>query len=151
MMKFIITITSLLISIVSFSQNNGKATQGEFNGTRCAGSIGICYVTPPDLNNKSTTMKNYTTYKLSSNSLIIELDTNALNIDDQKKFFGKEYSKITSNETLVFVQDDDFIFDINTMIYLDLDLNYRLIKKGNYPLKIVNDKVQVTITLSPYK
>ena len=96
-------------------------------------------------------MKNYAAYRQDYNVVMFELDTKTLNTEDQKKFFGKEYAKIAATETLEFVQDDDYIFDIDTMIYLDLDLGWRMMKKGNYPLKIVDDKVQITITLSMYR
>jgi hypothetical protein len=148
MIKIIITITALLVSLLSFSQDTGKDTQGEFNGLRCAGSVGICYVTPPDVNNKSTTMKNYTTYKKSENTIVIELDNNTLSIEDQKKFFGKEYSKITVNEQLTFIQDADYEFSFDALLYLDMDVRYKYLKKGEYPLEIINDKVQVTLSLS---
>lgn len=151
MIKIIITITTLLISIIASSQENGKEVQGEFLGNRCNGKNGVCWVDPPNENNKSTTMKNYTAYRQDYNVVMFELDTKTLNTEDQQRFFGKEYSKIAPNETLEFVQEDDYIFDINMMIYLDLDLGWRMMKKGNYPLKIVDDKVQITITLSMYR
>lgn len=148
MIRIIISITVFLISLFSFSQTAGKPTQGEFNGIRCVGTPGICYVSPPDSNNKSTTMKNYTTYKKSGNIMVIELDTNTLSLEDQKKFFGKEYSKITANEQLTFVQEADYEFSFDTLLYLDMDFRYKYLKKGEYPLQIIENKVQVTLTLS---
>lgn len=96
-------------------------------------------------------MKNYTAYRQDYNVVMFELDTKTLNAEDQIKFFGKEYAKITATENLEFTQEDDFIFDMDTMIYLDLDLGWRLLKKGSYPIKIINDKVQVFFTLSQYR
>lgn len=152
MIKIIITLTTLLVSIVCFSQKEGKIVEPSLDGKLCdKRNRGLCNVTPPTENNKSTTMKNYTAYRQDYNIVMFELDPKTLNTEDQKKFFGKEYAKITPNETLEFVQDDDYIFDINMMIYLDLDLGWRMMKKGNYPLKIVDDKVQITITLSMYR
>jgi hypothetical protein len=151
MIKFIITATALLVSMLSNSQDNGKATQGEFNGKLCDIGRGLCTTTPPKEYNKSTKMKNYTAYRQDYNVVMFELDTKTLNAEDQIKFFGKEYAKITATETLEFIQDEDFIFDMDTMIYLDLDLGWRLLKKGSYPIKIINDKVQVFFTLSQYR
>lgn len=152
MIKIIITITALLVSMLVFSQKNGKIGQADFRGKGCNGGSGFCNE-PRDtiINNKSTTMKNYIAYRKDYNVVMFELDPKTLNREDQQRFFGKEYAKITPNETLEFVQDDDYIFDINMMIYLDLDLGWRMMKKGNYPLKIVDDKVQITITLSMYR
>lgn len=148
MIRIIISVTLFLITLFASAQNLGKITQGDFNGQRCNGSIGICYVTPPTEINKSTTMKNYTTYKQSENTMIIELETTTLSIEDQNKFFGKEYSKISSNETLTFVQEADYVFSIEALLYLGFDLSYKNLKKGTYPLSIIKDKILITLTLT---
>ena len=150
MIKIIITLTAMLITLVANAQTTGKIAQGDFNGKLCDIGRGLCTITPPSTTNKSTTMKNYTTYKKAFNVMLIELDTNTLSVEDQKKFFGKEYSKITTNETLSFIQDADFEFDFDTLVYLDLDYRYKYLKKGEYPLQIIKDKVQITFTLSRY-
>lgn len=148
MIKIAITAATFLVSLVTSSQNLGKDAQGEFNGKVCDIGRGLCNTTPPGINNKSTTMKNYTTYKQSENTMIIELDTNNLSVEDQKKFFGKEYSKITSNEVLTFVQEADYVFSADMLLYLGFDLSYKNLKKGTYPLAIIKDKVLITLTLS---
>ena len=147
MIRIIISVTMFLISLCASAQNFGKTTQGDFNGQRCNGAVGICYVTPPTTNTPST-MKNYTTYKQSENTMIIELETTTLSIEDQIKFFGREYSKITSNETLTFVQEADYVFSIEALLYLGFDLSYKNLKKGTYPLSIIKDKIQISLTLS---
>lgn len=147
MIRLIISVTVLLISLCASAQNFGKTTQGNFNGKLCDIGRGLCDITPPTTN-KSTTMKNYTTYKQSENTMIIELDTATLSNEDQIKFFGKEYSKITSNEKLSFVQDADHVFSVEALLYLGFDLSYKNLKKGIYPLAIIKDKVQITLTLS---
>jgi hypothetical protein len=96
-------------------------------------------------------MENYTLKKQNATSLIIEMETARFDADDLKKMFGKEFKQVTLDETLTFTQEEDFIFDINTLLYLDLDPGYRLLKKGVYPLEIKNKKVQILITLSPYR
>lgn len=148
MIKTAITAAIFLISLAASSQNFGKAAQGEFNGRVCDIGRGLCTITPPNTNNKSTTIKNYTTYKQSENTMIIELDTNNLSVEDQKKVFGKEYSKITSNEELTFVQEADYVFSLDMLLYLGFDILYKNLKKGTYPLAIIKDKVLITLTLS---
>lgn len=150
MIKVTITITMFLASLVTFSQTASKTLQADFRGKLCQGGLGFCGSVPDTLN-KNTSMKNFNVIKTSSKSMILELETSKLSIEDQKLFFGKEYSKIAPNETLVFIQDQDYIFDIDTMIYLELDMGYRMIKRGSYPLEIIKDKVQVSITLSAYR
>ena len=96
-------------------------------------------------------MENYTIKKQSTTSMIIELETDNLTIDNQKKMFGKEFKQVAINETLTFIQEDDFIFDINTLISIGLDPGFRLLKKGTYPLVINHGKVQISVTLSLYR
>jgi hypothetical protein len=96
-------------------------------------------------------MENYTLKKQNATSLIIEMETARFDANDLKKMFGKEFKQVTLDETLTFIQEEDFIFDINTLLYLELDPGYRLLKKGVYPLEIKNEKVQILITLSPYR
>ncbi|MCZ8169671.1 MAG: hypothetical protein ACK5RV_11200 [Flavobacterium sp.] len=148
MVQFIITIASLLLTSFSFSQvNTGIESQGKFNGKRCDIGRGLCTITAPT-SNASSTMKNFITYKQSENTLVIELEATKLSIDDQKLIFGKEYSKMTKDETLRFEQTEDYVFDLDTLIYLGFDVNFKYLKKGTYPISIVKDKVLVTLTLS---
>ena len=147
MIRIIISVTVLLISLCANAQYAGKTTQGNFNGRLCDIGRGLCDITPPTTN-KSSTMKNYTTYKQSENTMIIELDTATLSTEDQIKFFGKEYSKITTNEKLTFVQDADYVFSIEALLYLGFDLSFKNLKKGTYPLSIIKDKVQISLTLT---
>lgn len=137
-----------LISLSAFSQNEGKAMQGDFSGRFCDIGRGLCVITPPDPANKTTTMKNYNTYKQSENKMIIELDLNTMTAADQTKFFGKEYSQLKSNEELTFVQEDDFQFSNETLRYLGFDSSLKNLKKGQYPLSIIKDKILITLTLS---
>jgi hypothetical protein len=95
-------------------------------------------------------MSNFTIKKQTDASIIIEIVTTKLTIEEQIQFFGKEYSKLNLKEEFLFIQDNDFIFDFNTLLYFELDTRFSLLKKGFYPLEIVNDTVQVHIKLSPY-
>lgn len=138
----------LCSSIASFSQTE-KTIGGDFRGKQCSGGTGFCGTLPnPDNRNVNSDMKNFKAIKTSATSMILELNTNMLTKDDQLLFFGKEYSQITTNETLTFVQQDDYEFNIDLLIYMGLDTRYKFLKKGEYPLAIVNDKVQVSLTLS---
>lgn len=150
MIKIAITIATLLLSMLASAQVTGKTLQIDIRGRDCMGGSGLCSVTTPD-SLKRSTMKTYNIIKVTSKSMIIEVESSKLSVDDQKLLFGKELSKIAPNEELVFVQDQDYIFDIDTMIYLEMDIGFRMIKRGSYPLHIVKDKVQVSIDLSPYR
>lgn len=139
------TIATLLLTFASQAQSDYKDVKMDIRGRSCIGGSGLCSITPPGESN--ITMKNFNIKKLSSKSMQIEIETSKLTIEEQKMFFGKEYSTISANEQLFFIQEQDFIFDINTLLYLELDPAYRLLKRGTYPLEIVNDKVKVTVAL----
>jgi hypothetical protein len=150
MIKLIITVTTLLLTMVVSAQTTTKTYSQDIRGMGCKGGLGRC-ITDTITANKINNMKNFNVIKLSPYSMILEIDLNNLSVENQKLFFGKEYAKIAANEQLVFLQDQDFIFDVNTMLYLDLDPGYRLLKRGSYPLEITKDKVHVTLALSPYR
>jgi hypothetical protein len=150
MIKKITTVASLLFSMFVSAQTTTKIYSQDIRGVSCKGGLGRC-VTDTITANKTNNMKNFNVIKLSPYSMILEIDLNNLSVENQKLFFGKEYAKIAANEQLVFLQDQDFIFDINTILYLDLDPGYRLLKRGSYPLAITKDKVHVTLALSPYR
>jgi len=135
------------MSFLSLAQTEAKTLEGNFSGRNCISSRGLCAIDTTVTTNKAH-MKFFNSYKQSANTMVIELETSKLTIEEQVLFFGKEYSRISANETLTFVQDEDFVFDVDTLIYLGFDVNYRFLKKGSYPLVIVKDKILVTLTLS---
>ena len=139
--------TSLLLASAIGSAQTQIAL--DIRGTACGGGSGLCN---PDrtLSNKST-MNIYTTTKIDFNKMSFEIDPKNLTPEDQVRFLGKEYRNLKPDETVVFLQENDFVFDIDTLIYLDLDVAYRLLKKGSYPVTIEKDIVKVTFTLSYQK
>lgn len=139
----------VLISAFSLAQGGGKDLGADIRGIGCNGGSGLC--TAAKTTNKSSAMKKFTVYKVSTTTMIIEIDPSNLSITEQKSFFGKEYSSITSNEELVFIQEMDFVFDLDTSLYLEMDPGYRLLKRGSYPISIVNDKIRVTLPLAEFK
>ncbi len=92
---------------------------------------------------------NYT--KITSTDLILEVDIQNLSKDEQILMFGNTYTPETTTENAAFVQEEDFIFEISMMLYLELDPAYCLLKKGTYPLRFRDEKVQVLLSLSPHQ
>ena len=90
----------------------------------------------------------YSTTKIDFNKMSFEIEPNKLSIEEQIIFFGKEYRELKPTDEIMFIQENDFIFDLDTLIYLDLDYNYGLLKKGTYPVTVEKDKVKVIFTLS---
>ena len=91
---------------------------------------------------------NYT--KITSTDLILEVDINNLSKEEQVLMFGSNIGLDNKIENVSFVQEEDFVFEINLMLYLELDPAYCLLKKGTYPLRIRDEKVQVLLSLSPF-
>lgn len=95
-------------------------------------------------------MENYSLKKIAPNSIIIEMDAENFKPENREKIFDYGLGQFDLDESLVFIQEEDFIFDINTLLYLDIDPVFRLLKKGSYPLKITHGKVQLVVTLARY-
>jgi len=93
----------------------------------------------------------YTLYKWSKHTIMIELDLNKLDDDDQILFFGKIYKDLAENETLAFIQRIDFEMDFVVMVVLEIDPDFRIIKKGEYPVEIEDNKVRVVISMANIK
>lgn len=135
-----------LLPVLSFAQTEAKSLELDIRGRSCFGGFGICSAMTEQ--SKNTNMKNFNVTKQSNTTLQLQLETSKLSLEEQLLFFGKEYAKIAPDETLEFIQDEDFVFEKNTLLYLGFDTKYYLLKKGKYPLQIVKDTVTVTLTLS---
>lgn len=144
----IIIITTTLILFCSSAIGQTKAAGVDIRGRNCNGGSGLCSIGITGA--KLSSMKNFNITKLTSKSMVIEIEASKLTIEEQKVFFGKTYAEVLANDDLFFIQEQDFIFDINTLLYLELDPAYRLLKRGTYPVEIVNDTVLVTVSLSAY-
>lgn len=154
MLRIIVYTSTLFLSIVSSAQsipslNGDKELLMDIRGTNCKGGLGNC---DPNRNTTNTTNMNiYTVNKLDFNKISFEIDPQNLSPENQIFLLGKEFRTIKPGEELKFLQNDDFIFDIDTLIYLDVDLSYRLLQKGYYPVTVERDKIKVTLTLSYHK
>lgn len=89
----------------------------------------------------------YTLYKVNKYQMMIELDLNKLNEDDQVLFFGKEYKDLAEDEELKFIQHFDFEMDYVVMVVLEINPDYRFIKKGKYPVEIQDNMIRVVINM----
>lgn len=94
-------------------------------------------------------MKNYSVTKLSSRSVVIEIEATNLTIEEQKEIFGKTYNEVVASGQFYIVQEQDFFFEFDRLISLGLDTSFPLFKKGKYPIEIVNDLVLVKVILEP--
>ncbi|CAM3673748.1 hypothetical protein FSS13T_26420 [Flavobacterium saliperosum S13] len=139
-------LAALVLPVLSFAQTETTSIELDIRGRSCIGGLGICTTTSPEL--YKTSMKNFNVSKKSFNTMLLQIEIEKLSVEDQIMFFGKEYAKIAPNEILEFTQDEDFVFDKDTLLYLGFDTKYQVLKKGNYPIEVTKDKVAVTLTLS---
>lgn len=139
-------LAAVLLPVLSFAQTETASIELDIRGRSCIGGLGICTSTSPEF--YKTSMKNFNVSKKSFNTMLLQIEIAKLSIEEQKLFFGKEYAKIAPNEILEFIQDEDFIFEKDTLLYLGIDIKYNVLKKGNYPIEFTKDKVAVTLTLS---
>lgn len=89
---------------------------------------------------------NYT--KITSTYIILEVDLNKLSDEEQTFLFGSDKISEIRLEKTEFVQEEDYIFETNLMLYMELDPVYNILKKGTYPLRFRDEKVQVLLSLS---
>ena len=117
MVRTLLYTSLLLVSAIGSAQAELALDVG---GTFCRGGSGICN---EDRNpSKDSNMKMYTSTKLDFNKMSFEIEPNKLSIEEQIIFFGKEYRELKPTDEIMFIQENDFIFDLDTLIYLDLDL-----------------------------
>jgi hypothetical protein len=145
-MKIIILIAVTLILHCSLAFAQTKSLDMDIRGRGCNGGSGLCSI--GGIGSKQTNMKNFNITKLSSKSMVIEIEASKLTLEEQNIFFGKSYAQVLADEQLLFIQEQDFVFDINTLLYLELDPAYRVLKRGTYPIEIVNDTILVSVTLT---
>ncbi|WP_442787427.1 hypothetical protein [Flavobacterium suncheonense] len=145
-MKYKYLVAATVLPLLSYAQTEARQLELDIRGRSCLGGLGLCTASPPETN--KTTMKNFNVIKYDKNTMLLQIEPSKLSVEEQLLFFGKEYAKIGPGETLEFIQDEDFIFEENTLLYLGFDIRYPLLKKGHYPLEITKDKVTVTLTLS---
>jgi hypothetical protein len=146
MIKIIITMTILLLSLFSIAQTEDKIVYADIRGRDCHGGSGLCSVMATETNKTAT--NNLKLSKLSTKEILVELKWNELSIEEQINHFGKQISKLTSDDKLVFIQDYDLILDEKTLHYLDIDSKYNLLKKGSYSIEISNDQLQIILILT---
>ncbi len=136
----------LLLSMISFAQTEEKKLNADIRGRDCYGGSGLCSVIIPEL--AKSDIKNIKIIKQQEGTILLQFEINELSLEEQIAHFGKELTKMSSTEKSVFFQNDDFVFDRAMLIYLEIDPKYNLLKKGNYPVQISFDKLEVVMKLS---
>jgi hypothetical protein len=140
----IITILILLCTSLN-AQNTEKSLEVDIRGRECKGGVGLCTIETST--NKNSDIEKFYLLKISETELQLTIKTNALTIEDQKFLFGKEIKTITEIEKFYFNQDYDFELNSETIKLLELTYKNPTIKKGIYPIKLMNDKAIVVLKI----
>jgi hypothetical protein len=140
----IITILILLCTSLN-AQNTEKNLEVDIRGRECKGGVGLCTIETST--NKNSDIEKFYLLKISETELQLTIKTNALTIEDQKFLFGKEIKTITEIEKFYFNQDYDFELNSETIKLLELTYKNPTIKKGIYPIKLMNDKAIVVLKI----
>lgn len=146
MIKIIITITTLLLSMLSFSQTEEKNLQADIRGRDCHGGSGLCSIMP--IETRVASHSYIKVSKLSIDTILLELNLIDLSVDEQVTHFGMKVTEISSSKAFEFIQDYDFVLDKKALLNLDIDSKYCLLKKGKYPIEISNNTVSIILKLS---
>lgn len=142
-MKKILFITGVLCLFAASSVAQKRLEQ-DIRGRSCSGGLGRCI---KDIGTGLT----FDVTKLSSTTFFMEIELAKLSTEEQLICFGKEYAKIQPGEVLQFAQNDPYVFDKDTLLYMDLDPGFAALEVGKYPMEIINGKVRITLSLSKIK
>lgn len=136
----------ILISTFVPGQLKEIPLSGEFGGTRCNNSIGLCSVVQNSESKNPQESKMVAT-KLSDTSFQLIIYLNRIEQKEESKIIGQNFSKLNQSEPPDFVMEEDFILDEETASAIGLKSGYIVIPAGKYPLQFDQQKVYITFTL----
>jgi hypothetical protein len=149
MKKQLIAMAFALLPLLSFAQTQAKfnATQTTFGryGSDCSSGRGACSFTVYKIDSEIITEKS--SKKTAENTIILQINRNAITHDEEIRIAGKPFSTFLANEAIYFVQQEDLYLNPETLQNLNVDAKYTKIAAGNYPMTIGKDKVEVTFIL----
>lgn len=141
----ITTIILILFSTIINAQNTENPLEIDIRGRECKGGVGLCTIETNT--NKSSSIEKFYLLKISETELQLTIKMNALTLEDQKFLFGKEIKTISEIEKFFFNQDYDFELNPETIKLLNLSSKNPTIKKGIYPIKIMEDRAIIVLEL----
>jgi len=138
------------IILILFCANiNAQTTESkielDIRGRECQGGVGLCTI--ESSTNKDLITEKFYLLKISDTQLQLTIKTEALTIEDQKFLFGKEIKTITEIEKFYFNQDYDFELNPDTIKLLELNTKNPTIKKGIYPIKLIDGRAIIILEI----
>jgi hypothetical protein len=134
-----------IITILTLSCSFLNAQKTDIKGKECKNGVGLCRI--ENSTNKSPSLEKFYLLKISETELQLTIKTNSLTIEDQKFLFGKEIKTITEIEKFYFNQDYDFELNSETIKLLELAYKNPTIKKGIYPIKLIEDRAIIILKI----
>ncbi len=141
----IATIILILFCKILNAQNDTNKLEIDIRAKECKGGVGLCNIETST--NKNTSKEKFYLLKISETEIQLTIKTDALTIEDQKFLFGKEIKTITEIEKFYFNQDYDFELNSETIELLELAYKNPTIKKGIYPIKLMDDRAIIILKL----
>lgn len=138
-----------LMSAQIITKPDALITFGRLLPTGCdSNQRGSCSVSimAPDPN----VMANGSAVKVNSNSFSVEILRSRLSAQDELDIAGKPLKNIAAGETPVFIMQDNYIVDADSLKIIGIDPKANnTIMGGQYPLSVSADKVKITFLLTP--
>ena len=136
----------ITLPLLSIAQTELKIN-ADVRGRNCSGGLGLCSVSTTSEIQKNNQEHKTTAFKLDETTVVLEFHKTLLSEEEQKSLLNTTLKKITTSQTVEFVQEDDLFIDTETLKVLGIAPKYNILKKGNYPLVITNDTINVTLKL----
>ena len=141
----ITSIILILFCAILNAQNTENKLEIDIRGRECKGGVGLCTIETST--NKNTSTEKFYLLKISETELQLTIKTDVLTIEDQKFLFGKEIKTISELEKFYFNQDYDFELNPETIILLNLTTKNPTIKRGIYPIKLVEGRAIIILKI----
>lgn len=145
-MKKIFYILAILVSTFVWGQQKQVPLGGDFGGTRCNGSIGLCSVTHGS-DNKNPQESKMVAEKINNTSFLLIVNRSKINAEEEFKIIGANLSGLEKGNSLEFIVEEDFILDQETLEAIGITSGYTTISKGKYPMSFDEEKVYIRFTL----
>jgi len=135
-MKILACIILFLLSTNLYAQTEKEFTvEVGWNGQRCVGDNGFCYVEPSADGN--------TILRLENNKLILKIYRNKITTEEEAKILGKELGEEAID---IYIMEEPFVLskDITDQLLL---IEGTLIPSGEYPVQITKDAVEIAFIM----
>ena len=146
MKNILYTATLIVLPLLCIAQTELKIN-AEIRGRSCNGGLGLCSVSTTSELQKTNQEIKAKAVKINDTTVVLAFDKTLLSEQEQKSLFNSTFNKITTTETIYFIQEEDITIDSQTLQLLGIDSKYNTLKKGKYPLVITPEVIKITLKL----